>query len=905
MPIMKIFNLKYRILCTVCLLFLASWSSTLSAQTAVCNTTLNMTVGTFDGIATLTTDMIDAGSTDYESLSLDVYELDCDDIGINEITLTATASNGNTATCISTILLEDKTPPVPIVNSSVTVVFAPGQSSVQIFAEDIDEGSYDNCGAITMEVFPNVITCDLSDDVFLTFTATDQYGNYNQAFVSLIISGGNGVLACDNLVEVDVTFGPKEVLISDVLESPSSACETGLELSLLEGGSTRPNNIVDAGDVGAMIEAMVTSTATGNSCWGNISVVTNSCTDPAVFCDTECRDTPLGDCASGHTDSDNIEWPCDFEVPGFYDCVTGLSTLPQSLVDEFGFDLEDITPEITNVTCQLISVSYEDQLFYLEDTIKVLREWSAVSWLDNVTASYTQEILLLGGAATNAFFCDTEPWNTPFTGCAGGHSSQDAVEWPASIDVNTFLITPAQLKQNPDVHLNDAEPQLVDNTCTYAIAAYSDVVLPANQLGIVKVLRTWQAIEWFSGSVATYVQTISITPVPYDGDVCAYLPNGEVFSGVDLSTGDVTGDMGCVEVDDPVGTTVTASKFGDPSEGIDIDDYITVREHILGINEITDPYKLLAADVNGNGRVTSLDVVLIERMLLGLHDDPQPFIFVDGAYNAVANGFDNIPTFINLGSGVGQGDFFIGIKKGDVNCSYDPDGTNRIVAMEEYLTVDDKVLTQGERYFTSFEMKENRNVIGFKVEIPKTDNLDIEYIFSRTISDFALVNHVVEHDDMWVINYYPTDEEKIKNGTELLVGQELFSIKFKSQVNSVLKNELSFNEDNNILRIVDRNETFNLELEWNGSIVLNNNDLELEELKVYPNPAMNFVKVEYKSEGNTSMQYSIYDITGRLMTSNTLAQDGLIDVSNLRSGNYILNFITNEGHIMNEKLIIR
>ena len=46
-------------------------------------------------------------------------------------------------------------------------------------------------------------------------------------------------------------------------------------------------------------------------------------------------------------------------------------------------------------------------------------------------------------------------------------------------------------------------------------------------------------------------------------------------------------------------------------------DMALVQQHLLGLQPLDSPYKLLAADVDGSGDVTSQDIALMQRRLLG------------------------------------------------------------------------------------------------------------------------------------------------------------------------------------------------------------------------------------------------------------------------------------------------
>jgi hypothetical protein len=62
---------------------------------------------------------------------------------------------------------------------------------------------------------------------------------------------------------------------------------------------------------------------------------------------------------------------------------------------------------------------------------------------------------------------------------------------------------------------------------------------------------------------------------------------------------------------------VMLSKGGKKLEGMSTLDVITLQRHLNGEEPITEPYKLYAADLDGNGRVGANDLLLLKKAILG------------------------------------------------------------------------------------------------------------------------------------------------------------------------------------------------------------------------------------------------------------------------------------------------
>ena len=110
---------------------------------------------------------------------------------------------------------------------------------------------------------------------------------------------------------------------------------------------------------------------------------------------------------------------------------------------------------------------------------------------------------------------------------------------------------------------------------------------------------------------------------------------------------------------------------GYPLAGITTLDLVIIQQHILGITQLTSPYKLLAADVNNSNSITALDLVALRQLILGIKDDipNDNWKFVDGAFefDPTNNWFFDDNIMVENASAIEDENNFIGLKVGDVN----------------------------------------------------------------------------------------------------------------------------------------------------------------------------------------------------------------------------------------------
>jgi hypothetical protein len=117
--------------------------------------------------------------------------------------------------------------------------------------------------------------------------------------------------------------------------------------------------------------------------------------------------------------------------------------------------------------------------------------------------------------------------------------------------------------------------------------------------------------------------------------------------------------------------TITPSREDNPLNGVTTLDLALISKHILNLQPLNSPYKIIAADANKSGTVTTLDIVALRRLILGIDEELQnvnSWRFVDRDYSfpVVTNPFyEPFPeTKAVPKNGVAN---FIGIKVGDVN----------------------------------------------------------------------------------------------------------------------------------------------------------------------------------------------------------------------------------------------
>jgi hypothetical protein len=193
-----------------------------------------------DGAATITPAGVDDGSTDncdIATMTLDISDFNCDNLGENEVTLTVTDDTGNSSTGTAIVTVVDNMPPNVLAQNITLELDENGFATLT--AAMLDNGSSDNCGIATMSINLENFGCDNLGDNDVEFTVTDGSGNSATTTVTVQIA--------DNLPPQVVCPGDMVLPFCDPVGTYAVTaldnCSDGLSIVMTSGlpsGSTFP-----------------------------------------------------------------------------------------------------------------------------------------------------------------------------------------------------------------------------------------------------------------------------------------------------------------------------------------------------------------------------------------------------------------------------------------------------------------------------------------------------------------------------------------------------------------------------------------------------------------------------------------------------------------------------------------
>ena len=343
------------------------------------------------------------------------------------------------------------------------------------------------------------------------------------------------------------------------------------------------------------------------------------------------------------------------------------------------------------------------------------------------------------------------------------------------------------------------------------------------------------------------------------------------------------------------------------TNGVTALDIALVQSNILGKNILNSPYKLLAADVNGEGKVTALDIVYIKRLILGIdttftntyNGKDRLWVFVDSTYTFS----DNTNPFPHKDSITYTGLYsnkvnqtFLGCKLGDVNWDWNPGNAkpvnNTTNAIElSYST--DNIKTIDGYISIPVRVKDFKEMLGMQFTI-SFNSVVLQWLgLNNNSLGFETSTNQAAEGSISFLWIDPKNEIKtLEDGTVL------FELIFRT-IKPFSNETLDLNNSITTIAAYDKEE--NLHGIVLKSSVINSSNINKENWLVVPNPTVDgIIQMQINLKDNKTLVFRLIDNTGRLLLVKQV--EGIKGINNivLKEGNipkgtYYLNAFGMEG----------
>lgn len=910
-------------------------------------------------------------------------------LGTTVLTFTAIDPCGNVSQYNVTIIVEDTTPPTPACVNSITLPLN-SMGQLVIPPHVVDNGSFDNCSAVTLSVNPNAFDCDDAGKTHIVvLTATDAAGNSATcpANVTIIDNTPPVLLSCPLDLTLDCTSSLDPAFTGTPLFSDSCG------VFLMHTDNITPGS--------GSICYVVNRTWAANDGYGNITTclqklsvfdtqaplftsalpgnIVLQCTDvipglPNVTAQDNCGLANITFTETSTKTNNNSCSDFNFTITRTWKVQDGcnnskshtqlivvqdvlppvISDLPDSLI----FFTNDFNADSCTVPIELTAI-VDDNCH--PDSILIIFNTSPYgNGADDASGSYpagTYNVTffatdLCGNNAVEHVFIEVVDNSTPTAVCFTNinvslNSLGTATITPQQIDdqsrdnctahpdlileLDKQNFTCENLGQNI-VQLTVTDEAGNSNTCTTIVivnagsgneinhtVSVTFESFPTAMDGAISVVASggsgnftylWspggQTTPSISGlSSGTYTLVITDTVTGCKKTVIVFVgvtgvPNFKISGKVRTPTGlpvaqvqvNMTGSQtgtyttgldGYYEFIVPAGNTVTITPFKNinPSNGVTSLDFAIIQQHILAppaLKPLTTPYKLIAADENGNNQINGIDIAVFQNTILNNHPNfpnVNSWVFVVDGYQFPdpaqpwLTSWDASTTFVNIGSDKANTDF-IGIKMGDVTDDVNPANFTGVEEAETrssrdmIVSIDTKPLNKGETIIVPMMASQFNDILAYQhslsfdptvlvfkgIESIGLPNMNVSN-FNVSEVELGTLHHMWHHstpitlnnnDILYTLLFEVIKDSKLEDAIQL-ADLHLGRVAYQSDKTPV-KVELHFNSDNSNIA-----------------------DAAFGVVGNRPNPFTDYTLIEYTLPESGRVRISITDLLGRPVTA--------------------------------------
>jgi len=321
--------------------------------------------------------------------------------------------------------------------------------------------------------------------------------------------------------------------------------------------------------------------------------------------------------------------------------------------------------------------------------------------------------------------------------------------------------------------------------------------------------------------------------------------------------------------------TLTGSKNDDWLNGVTTLDLVLIQKHILGTKLLDSPYKIIAADASNDERVSSIDLIKLRKLILGINesiDGNESWRIVPKDATMELNDpwpFNELILVEDLDTNEEALDF-IAIKTGDVNGSAVSNFAGAAVSTRSLSQISISVLeeetTEGTQI--SFVSKESIDLAGFQFALSGLK----QFISSEGGVLSLTTENVSYQDDQLKISWNDQQLKQIKEG------EELFSILISSDDGATLNfenddfaNEVYLGEEIELAEF-----KFELEKEEN-----------IQRLQIQPNPMVGEAVVSFMLSNTQDYILEFTNLEGQVLYH--VAKEGNEGINELSIDKTLLN----------------
>jgi hypothetical protein len=313
----------------------------------------------------------------------------------------------------------------------------------------------------------------------------------------------------------------------------------------------------------------------------------------------------------------------------------------------------------------------------------------------------------------------------------------------------------------------------------------------------------------------------------------------------------------------PVDFTVNADRNDAHKNGVSTLDLVKIQKHLLGIEALSTPYDLIAADANNSRTVSAIDLVELRKLILGIYTvlpDNKSWRFVDKSFQFadLNNPWPFTESIQMTGINTNEMDKdFVAIKVGDVNNTVQANATqvlprngNGVVRF----VADERTVNVGEMVDVAIHSADFAGIEGYQFTM-EANGLEFRGVESGAIT--------MSDENLGVFGSTLTASWHKVGGVSATTSDVLFTLRFQATAAGQLSKMISMNSK------VTEAEAYNtsadikdLKLTFRGADVTAEFALYQNE----PNPFKGNTLIGYDLPEAGHVTLTVFDVTGKILT---------------------------------------
>ena len=304
----------------------------------------------------------------------------------------------------------------------------------------------------------------------------------------------------------------------------------------------------------------------------------------------------------------------------------------------------------------------------------------------------------------------------------------------------------------------------------------------------------------------------------------------------------------------------------DLSNGVSTLDLVLIQKHILGLQPLASPYRIIAGDINKDGNISAIDLVELRKVILGISDEftnNNSWRFIDEEYTFIdpldplSESFKENYNISELTRAMILN--FVGVKIGDVNGNVNVTGLLTAPRSSASLVMENITFVSGQTVRVPVSFEGIEDLLGYQFTLEFDQNILAFEGFESGEVALSTENFGIQgmNEGFITSSWGTVDAINIAEGDAFILEFQALTSGNLSEVLSLTSNVTTseaYSSDQDVLSL-------NLKFSGEADNILSGYEL----FQNRPNPFSLTTSIGFMLPQDTDATINIYDVTGKLV----------------------------------------